>query len=552
MLWLLLKNKFRTIYNGYVKESDTRGRRKILALFAAGLVFYAVYNWAHELFRVIMISQKGDVTFMLNLLIIFLFGFFIFLFFSGITVSIHYLFVSGDLPLLLSSPLSGKIIFSYKLIESVFANSSFFLFVGIPIFIAFGEVAQNMNLSYILGMMFTVLAFITLPVSISFIISLFIVRVLPASRAKELMAVLLGLISLGLWFFIQIFRTEEFNRFSADYNADKISQLSLFSGNYLIEYLPSSLAAKSIFAFAMNDYQQLIAGFIPLVIITSIVIIAALLLAQKVFDAGIISPYSESGKIRKTRSRSGTALLKRYDEIFRTTMISVFLRDIKLLFRDFRHLTSTMILVIMMIIFPLIRAGDDTYLADEAFLLFIPIVFFSGIISGQLSSRLIPLEGKSFWITMMAPQRWSRIIGGKFILAVVLNLGAIWIAVLVSSVYFHITFRVVAVVLALTFLITVSCSMYGLMIGSLFPNFNWEHPKRMLTSGGTLLLSIGSLAGVAVWVGGLSLIYTVFLGSSVWADMTAIMISSLITAFVLFIGTQLISRKMVYLEWNFS
>jgi hypothetical protein len=276
------------------------------------------------------------------------------------------------------------------------------------------------------------------------------------------------------------------------------------------------------------------------------------LLAQKVFDAGIISPYSESGKTKKTRIRSGTPFLRRYERIFRTTMISVSLRDTKLLIRDFRHLTSIMILVIMMIIFPLIQGGADTYQADEAFLPFIPIVFFSGIISGQLSSRLIPIEGKSFWITMMVPQNWSRIIGGKFILAIVFNLGAIWSAVLVSSIYFHITFHVVVVVLAITFFITMSCSMYGLMIGSLFPNFNWEHPKRMLTSGGTLLLTGGSLTGVGVWMGVLALIYTVFFESSMWADVTAIVISSLITAFVLFIGTQLISRKMEYLEWNFT
>ncbi len=552
MLWLLLKIKIRMLYNGFVKESASKGKRKLIALFGAGFIFYMVYTWAHDLFRIIMLSQKGDAGLILNLLSIFLLGFFVFLFFSGITVSIHYLFVSTDLPLLLSSPVSNKIIFSYKLIESVFINSSFFLFVGVPIFVAFGNVTQNLNLTYMAGMTFTVLAFITLPVSISFIVSLFIVRILPVSRAKELMAVLLGLISLGIWFFIQIFRAEEFNRFSSDYNADKISQISEFTGNNLIAYLPASWAAKSIYAFALNDFHRLFSGFVPLVIITTIVVAIALLLAQNVFDAGIISPYSESGKLRKKRSRSGAPLLRRYEQVFRTATISIFLRDMKLLIRDFRHLTSIMILVIMMIIFPLIRGGSETYQADEALLPFIPIVFFSGIISCQLSARLIPVEGKSFWITMMIPQTWFRIIGGKFMLAFVFNLAAIWSAVLVSSIYFQTSLRVTTVVLAITFLITVSCSMYGLMIGSLFPNFNWEHPKRMLTSGGSLLLSAGSLVGVALWIGGVSLIYTIFIKSLLWADLVAILVSGLITIVVFGFGMQLISRKMEYLEWNFS
>ena len=65
-----------------------------------------------------------------------LWGSFIFLTLSGVPVALHFNFLGGDLPLLLSMPLPRTEVFRYKFVETTIANSAIFLFLVVPLIAA--------------------------------------------------------------------------------------------------------------------------------------------------------------------------------------------------------------------------------------------------------------------------------------------------------------------------------------------------------------------------------------------------------------------------------
>ena len=184
-----------------------------------------------------------------------------------------------------------------------------------------------------------------------------------------------------------------------------------------------------------------------------------------------------------------------------------------MLYRDFRQLTNVLILSAMMIIFPLIRGREQNDLLFGEYMPFFLIILFSAMASIQLTSRLIPFEGKSFWVMKILPQSWIKMLVGKFLVGFGFNLASVWLAVLISVIYFHSPLHIAILAFILTFFTSFGISIWGLSISSLFPKFDWDHPKRMLSAGGSLLLFVGALLFLII-MGGIILILYFLLFSS--------------------------------------
>jgi len=564
MLWLLLKNKIRIFFNGLFRDHLTKRRRKLISLAGGTLIFYFVYTWIFDIFSVLLTSQDQGIVLINSLLVIFFSGFLLFLFASGVTIAIHYLFVSSDLTLLLSSPLSNRTIFCYKLIESIFANSSFFIFLGAPIFVAYGVVTNAAWFYYPL-MIVDVFIFLAFPICLSFLIAIGVVRLMPATRAKELMTAALGVLSIGIWFFLQIIRAAQLNPQSVEYHPERIAQIQQWSQ---MKFFPATYAANSLIAFSQMDARAIAENFIPMVLLIMLVFSATLLLSEKLFKEGLIG-LSEKRVTKMFDYAASTALGSRYsnkekttrkqkpDEIpvyniFSSVAGQIFLRDLKLLTRDFRHLTNVLILCAMMIIFPLTRASEITDSATELLLPFIPVMMLSAIASSQLASRLIPLEGKSFWMMLAAPQSWNKMLTGKFFVSFILNTIAVWAAIAIAGIYLHPPSRIIILLFFSSAALTWVMSVFGLVLGSIFSNFDWEHPKKMLTSGGGLLLAAGSFIFVGFWSALLTVLYTFGADfvSTLFLDMVEIVFGLLLMITTTIIGFRICTRKLSNLEWK--
>lgn len=547
---LLLKLKILILMNGFTKGTTKKRSRKLLAVIGGGFIFFFIYTWIFDIFSTLSGVSSLGIGLIDNSMIMIFLGFFIFLLVSGITVSIHYLFISSDLPLLMTSPVSDNIIFSFKLIEAVFANSTFFFFMGIPIFIAYGLITQA-ELYYYPLMLINALFFLTIPVSLSFLGALLIVRIIPAHRAREIMAILLGIISLALWLALQIVRASTFDRSSQDFSPQTMESLQQISHKALFNLLPSTWAAKALTGFAHSDLKLIALNFFPLVLLMICIFTICIQLTNNAFKQGLISSEQVITLKRKNKTHqqkiSGSS---DFNLLFSGACGSIFLRDFKLLIRDTRQFVNILLFAAMMVILPLLQKPERFDSEFSVYYPFMFLIFFSALISGQISSRLIPLEGKSFWITKLIPQSSLRLILGKFLLGFSLSTIISWIAVFIISIYFQHPLRIIILALIVTLCYSSALSSLGLLISTYFSRFDWDHPKRMLSATGGLLLSISSLL-----IGGI-IVFIYFIGNLFQfplqiLDILATGIIFVLSFLFMILANFASAKKLNKMEWEF-
>ncbi|HEX9136262.1 MAG TPA: hypothetical protein VF905_04860, partial [Nitrospirota bacterium] len=143
------------------------------------------------------IEGLGDLL-ALRLLSMILLTFFSILVFSNIVASLSTFYLSGELDILLSSPVKIEDIYRAKFIETIVDSSWMTLIYGLPVFIAYGMVFKA-SLAYYLGLALTIVPFLIIPAGIGIIVTMLLVNAFPARRAKDI------LVLLGLLFFVVMY-----------------------------------------------------------------------------------------------------------------------------------------------------------------------------------------------------------------------------------------------------------------------------------------------------------------------------------------------------------
>ncbi len=553
-VFALLKVKLQVFVNGFIKVENKKKSRKIFAFAGGAVLFVFLYLWMYDVLANLSQNLPVEVRLVDNFIMVVFLGFFVFLLASGITISIHYLFISTDLPLLLSSPIPEYSIFSFKLIEAIFANSSFFLFFGIPTFIAYGVVTHAAWYYYPL-MLINALCFLIIPVAISFLGALIVVKFLPASRARELTAILLAVISLGIWLALQLVRASMFDRSSPDFDPNSIEQLGRISHIFLFDILPSTWAARALSGFAQGDLALIIYNFVPLLIFTALICYVSIRLSKIAFTKGMVSSeHAVTLHKRKTVQKSKTVAKRWFPDLFSSAILAVSWRDSKLFIRDSRQITNIIMIAAIMVVFPLIQETDPSATNFNLYRPYLFVIVIGALMAARLNARMIPLEEKAFWITKLTPQSGSRIIWGKYLFGFALSTILSWTAIIIVSTYYGHPLRIRLLAFCATLVLSGALSSVGLFTGIKYGQFDWEHPKQMLTSTGGFMLTVFTIVVVGIIGGIVALIY--FTGNLMqlslqFLDFSAVVIAFLFTSISAVSINYLSGKKLDRLEWRF-
>ena len=208
----------------------------------------------------------------------------------------------------------------------------------------------------------------------------------------------------------------------------------------------------------------------------------------------------------------------------------------------------------MMVLLPILQNVDKEESNFAFYNQYIFLIIFCAIISTNISSRLIPLEGKCFWFTKLLPQSELKIIWGKFLLGASFSTASAWLAIIIVSIYFHHPLRITILAIIAAFIVSTSLSSVGLMIGVFFSRFDWDHPKRMLTTTGSLLITVSSLIITAVIGGIIALFYAIGIQlqfSEHFLDIQSVIIGLIISIVTILVVNHISARKLSQLEWEF-
>src|SRR5262245_64888084 len=154
----------------------------LLAVGVGGAIFYAAF-WLTE--QLGDFADFGDYLLRLGLSWLFL-SVLSFLAFSGVVTALSTFFLSDDLRLLLAAPVSARRLFYARFVRTV-AQSSWVVVVFIVISLVGIGAAHCAPWSYYPMSVVAVTPFVIIPVAIGTAVTLLLVNVFPARRARDIL-----------------------------------------------------------------------------------------------------------------------------------------------------------------------------------------------------------------------------------------------------------------------------------------------------------------------------------------------------------------------------
>lgn len=536
MLEVLLKTRLRALLNS-MRRGGKKSRRRLLGYIGLIILPLLVLVNIHAMMTVMIQNPELGSPAVQLLLRNILLGVFIMLLFSGLALVLHILFLSRDLPLLLSSPIPHTTILQFKFLEATFANSTLYFGIGLPVLISAGIVIGAPLLFWILLPPMS-LIFLTIPTGLGAFLAMGLVSVMPARKAKNVAAMLLSLISIAVWLGFQVMRPERLPTAASTLPGQRY----LDAGARLAAWLPSDGLIRCLmsihdhrFAAAAGSGLLLLATSLLLYGLTSALLRGAL---RRDIFSGLEMTTHRRQRTGKTRPSS----FSRDGSLF----VQIIRRDFLIIRRDTQQLMQILLFTLMMILLPFLNQSAAETGRFAVYMPFLFLFIFSMLMGSTLSTRMVPMERTAFGLFKLAPVRLRWVWLAKMTLSFLFILcSGIFAAGIIALIYPTSAAALVRI-LAVLAVLDAGATLCGGLFGVYFSNFAWDHPKRMISAGSSFFLSL-VLFGCMGLVGGLIALSLVFLHS----PDPGILISALFVVAALYQGTVMAENKLDKMEWTY-
>ncbi|HEY6010615.1 MAG TPA: hypothetical protein VIX18_04015, partial [Nitrospirota bacterium] len=415
---LLLAPRYAAVRNRLTRLAPGDGL-KTTVLSLLGLGFWAfLFGVSYRVltyFRTI--EGLGDLL-ALRLLSMVLLTFFSVLVFSNIIASLSTFYLSGELDILLSSPVKIETIYRAKFIETLVDSSWMTLIYGLPVFIAYGAVFKT-SAAYYLGLVLTVIPFLIIPAGIGIIVTMLLVSAFPARRARDLLVLLGLLFFMALYILFRVMKPERL--VDPDTFPSLIQYLTAMRAP-VSPLLPSSWAAETLSPLLRRTQGDALFYLLMLWSTALACIVIGEWVCNKIYYAGW-SRSQEGKKAAISRSRVADGFFRLVSLPFRGKMRAIVLKDVKLFFRDTSQWSQLFLLFALMVVYiysfkllPLERAAMPSFFLQNliSFLNLGMVGFVTSAVAVRFVFPAVSLEGASFWIIRSAPLSISDFLWAKF------------------------------------------------------------------------------------------------------------------------------------------
>ncbi len=499
---LLLSPRFHAVRNRYKRLAPGDGlKTAVLALL--GLAFWAFLFVVS--YRVLgyfrTIEGLGDLL-ALRLLSMVLLTFFSILVFSNIVTSLSTYYLSGELDILLSAPVTIENIFRAKFTETLIDSSWMTLIYGLPVFIAYGTVF-NASLSYYIGLVLTLIPFLLIPASAGIVVTMLLVNAFPARRAKDI------IVLLGLLFFVVMYILFRMLR------PEKLVDPDAFPS--IVQYLtalrapvspllPSSWATEVLSPLLRRTGGDSLFYLLMLWSTGLAGIVIGEWLCLKIYYAGW-SRSQEGRKAPISRSRVADAVFTAVACPFRGKLRAIVLKDIKLFFRDTSQWSQLFLLLALMIVYiysfrllPLERAQMPSFFLQNliSFLNLGMVGFVTASVAVRFVFPAISLEGSSFWIIRSAPLSIKDFLWAKFWSSFLPLLVLSELLIILSNILLKVTPFMMVIGVVTVFMMTFGITSLGIGLGALFPKFKHDNVAQIPTGFGGIVYMLLAMLFIGI------------------------------------------------------
>ncbi len=501
-LLILLKPRWYSMRNRIRFRQKGDLTRSLVLLCVVAVFWLAIYLiFTNFLYQFKIVEEFGEI--LPGKLLSMIFFFFIgVLMWSSLLTSFGVFFMSYDLQLINSAPVSEDAAYLARLAETTLNSSWMVLLFGLPVFIAFGTVFEG-NLLYYAIVAVTNVSFVIIPSVLGIGLTMLLVNVFPARRAKDVLMIVSLLFFAGMILVFRILRPERlldpdaFNSMMEFFNAMRAPVSPL---------LPSQWAAEAVSSFIIGTlaYDPFWLG--ALVLTSMAAVVMGMWVNRKTYNYS----FTKTQEVRRSRF-AGSSLLERmiaiYAFIFPRQLKQIISKDVKTFLRDITQWSQIFLLFALIVIYvynfkvlPMTGSYIPTvYLTN---LLAFLNLGLSGFVVSAVAARFVfpavSLEGNAFWLIRSSPLGLKGYLWSKFWISFfpLLLLGEILIILTNVFLDAHILIRWVGV--CTIFVLTLTITALGIGVGAAYPKFQWDNVSKIPASFGGIIFMVLAITFIAV------------------------------------------------------
>jgi ABC-2 type transport system permease protein len=498
----LLRPRLISIKNSGRVQNRRGARTKSILLTAIGVLFWA---GLFALSRRVLTYFRGieDIGDILNfkLLSMVMITAFALLIFSSILTNLSKLYLSRDLQLVHSMPISSYRIFIARWIDATIDSSWMVIIYILPIFMAYGIVYRAGPVFYLgIPLQFAPLALTAS--SLGAIAVMLAVRIVPASRMKSIFIFLSILFFVVLYMAIRLIKPETlvdpdvFDTVLVYVTTLQAPSSPFLPTTWVFDALRASLEGK---VSASVFHTALMWSF------TATLWFVVVAIADRIYFEGFSK--TQTSQVRLYRKGSAidrlTALLPGQIRAYATKEIKTFLRDQSQWSQLFLIAALVFIYVYNFKVLPLERSPIKTaYLQNLlAFLNMGLALFVLTAITGRFAYPAVSTEKDAFWLVKTSPGSLRNFLWIKFFIYYTPLLVLTEFLILATNILLDVTPFMMFLSTATVFFLVPGIVAIGIGIGAAYPDFKAENPTQSVTSYGGLLfmiLSAGLIIAVTV------------------------------------------------------
>lgn len=495
--FLLLPAFFGSRNRARRREKGDLARSIIFGGIAASVVcaLFAISFWLT--WQLSDYDELGEYLLRLGISWLFL-TFLSFLSFSALVTSLSTFFLSEDLKLLLATPIPPARLFYSRYARTVIQSSWMVLAFMVPILLGIG-VARCAPPSYFFSVPFVLAPFVLIPVAFGCVVTLMLVNIFPAKRARDI------LMLTGLLFAIAIVMLLRFIQPERLLSIRSLPDITAFFATLqspITPLLPSFWAGEALFAPLMNRWSWLYMGALW----TSGV--AFTFLARLAYGKIYFEGFSKSQEARKARFSQ----LSFFDSFAKLLPLSpgpraLFLKDVKVFMRDSTQWSQLLLLLALVAVylynFRVLDLDRMPYMGrmlrnSYAYVNLAMAGFVLSSVAVRFVFPAVSMESTSFWIIRKSPVAmraflWSKFVTGFVpivILATGLTIGA-------NQMLGVAPFLKGLTAVAIVFM---SLALVGLAagLGAQYPRFGAENVNQIAGSYGGIVFMVAAVGFIVV------------------------------------------------------
>ena len=496
-LLLLIRPRLQGLKN---QMRGVQGKKRVWIMGGLGLAFCGGMFAASS--RVLVYFQSvemiGDIL-ARQLLSMVLLTFFSMLIFSSIITALSNLYLSKDLELCHSMPVSVEELFISRSLYTFVDSSWMVIIFALPVFLAYAYVYRpGPNFYFSLIHMNAAMAIIASCIGI--LMTMVLVYIFPAQRTKDIILLLSIIMIVALYLLFRFLRPERLVNPEAFFSvAQYVSALKAPDS----PYLPTHWITETLWADlnATEGRSHLFEVLLTWTTAASVAVINIWTARFIYFDG--FSKSQEAKKRRAVGKRLLDLLIMSVSKPFGRDLSEIISKDIRVFFRDNTQWSQLLLLAALIVVYlynfsvlPLDKSPIrlDFLQNQLAFLNMGLAGFVLSAVCARFVYPAVSAEGEAYWIIRSSPLKLGRYLWGKYLFFIFPILLLAEVLIVATNYLLDVTrFMMILSSVTIGFMVLGIVAL-GIGLGASYPKFKHENVGQVSTGfGGFLYMMISSL-----------------------------------------------------------